>query len=121
RIYILALTLMILIVSLYLVYSTVKLIINSRSEEFETMKLVGAKLSTIKLPIILNGILIGLLAAAAAGILFYLIISYAVNYISTLKVIKFDQIELLTVMLVSGPLLSLIVTVISLRKISLRI
>src|SRR5690606_20500857 len=49
RIYILALTLMILIVSLYLVYSTVKLIINSRSEEFETMKLVGAKLSTIKL------------------------------------------------------------------------
>lgn len=121
RIYILLLTLIILIVSLYLVFSTVKLIINSRSEEFETMKLVGAKLSTIKFPIILNGILIGLLAAITAGIMFYLIISYAGNYISTLNVIRFDQYELLAVMLLSGPLLSLIVTMISLRKVSLRI
>lgn len=121
RIYILGLTALILLVSIYLVYSTVRLIINSRTEEFETMKLVGAKLSTIKIPIILNGLIIGLLSACAAGILFYLIISYAGGYISTIKVIKFDYVQFLILMLISGPLLSFLVTVISLRKVSLKI
>ncbi|MFO7526197.1 MAG: permease-like cell division protein FtsX [Ignavibacteriaceae bacterium] len=121
RLYVVSLTILILLVSLYLVYSTVKLIINSRTEEFETMKLVGAKLSTIKMPVILNGLIIGLFSAFAAGILFYLIMAYAGNYISTLKVINFDQLQLLVVMFISGPLLSLIVTLFSLRKISLKI
>lgn len=121
RLYVVSLTILIILVSLYLVYSTVKLIINSRTEEFETMKLVGAKLSTIKMPVILNGLIIGLFSAFAAGILFYLIMAYAGNYISTLKVINFDQLQLLVVMFISGPLLSLIVTLFSLRKISLKI
>lgn len=121
RLYIVGLTAIILLVSIYLVYSTVRLIINSRTEEFETMKLVGAKLSTIKIPIILNGLMIGLLSAFAAGILFYLIISYAGGYISTIKVIKFDSIQFIIIMLISGPLLSFLVTLISLRKVSLKI
>lgn len=121
RFYVVSLTVLILLVSLYLVYSTVKLIVNSRTEEFETMKLVGSKLSTIKMPVILNGLMIGLLSAFTAGILFYLIMAYAGNYISTLKVINFDQLQFLLVMFVSGPLLSLIVTLFSLRKVSLKI
>lgn len=121
RIYILGLTALILLVSIYLVYSTVRLIINSRTEEFETMKLVGAKLSTIKIPIILNSVMIGFLSAFAAGVLFYLIISYAGGYISTIKVIKFDYMQFLMIMLISGPLLSFLVTLISLRKVSLKI
>ncbi|HSL90632.1 MAG TPA: permease-like cell division protein FtsX [Ignavibacteriaceae bacterium] len=121
RLYILGITAIILLVSIYLVYSTVRLIINSRTEEFETMKLVGAKLSTIKIPIILNGLMIGLLSAFAAGILFYLIISYAGGYISTIKVIKFDYVQFLIIMSISGPLLSFLVTLISLRKVSLKI
>ena len=121
RLYVVALTIIILLVSLYLVYSTVRLIINSRTEEFETMKLVGAKLSTIKMPIIINGMLIGLFSAMAAGILFYLIISYAGNYISILKVIDFDRVHYLLVILFSGPLLSLVVTIFSLRKVTLKV
>ncbi len=121
RLYVVALTIIILLVSLYLVYSTVRLIINSRTEEFETMKLVGAKLSTIKMPIIINGMLIGLFSAMAAGILFYLIISYAGNYISILKVIDFDKVHYLLVILFSGPLLSLVVTIFSLRKVTLKV
>lgn len=121
RLYVVSLTVLILLVSLYLVYSTIKLIVNSRTEEFETMKLVGSKLSTIKMPVIINGLMIGLLAAFTAGILFYLIMAYAGNYISTLKVINFDQLQFLIVMFVSGPLLSLIVTMFSLRKVSLKI
>lgn len=119
--YVLILTAVILLVSVYLVYSTVRLIINSRAEEFETMKLVGAKLSTIKMPIIINGLLIGFLSAVVAGILFYLIISFAGGYISTLKVIEFDRILYLSIILISGPLLSFIVVLISLRKLTLKV
>lgn len=121
RLYVVSVTILILLISLYLVYSTVRLIINSRTEEFETMKLVGSKLSTIKMPVVLNGLLIGLLSAFTAGVLFYLIIAYAGNYISALKVINFDRLQILTVMFVSGPLLTLVVTLFSLRKVSLKI
>lgn len=121
RMYIVAITILILIVSLYLVYSTVRLIINSRAEEFETMKLVGAKLSTIKIPVIINGFLIGLLSAAAAGFLFYLIISYASSYISLLKVLNFDKLQYLLIIFISGPLLSIIVILFTLRKVTLKV
>lgn len=121
RLYVVALTALILIVSLYLVYSTVRLITNSRTDEFETMKLVGAKLSTIKIPIIINGFIIGLMSAAAAGFLFYLIISYASSYISSLKVLDFDKLLYLLIILISGPLLSIIVITFSLRKVTLKV
>jgi cell division transport system permease protein len=121
RLYVVGLAFVILLVSLYLVYTTIKLIINSRSEEFETMKLVGARLSTIKMPIMLNGLMIGIFSAITAGVLFYLIVSYAGSYISTIKLIKFDQFQYLIVLFLSGPVLSLFVTALSLRKVSLRI
>ena len=50
KIYIFSLTGLIFLVSLYLVYSTVRLILSSKYSELETMKFVGAKLSTIKMP-----------------------------------------------------------------------
>lgn len=121
KVYVFGLAVVILFVSLYLVYSTVKLIINSRTEEFETMKLVGAKLTTIKGPVIFHGLLIGLFSAITAWGLFYLIITYAGRYISTIKLVQFDQTQLILVLLVSGPLLAIFVTVLSLRKVSLKI
>ena len=66
KIYVFALTGLIFLVSLYLVYSTVRLILNSKYSELETMKFVGAKLSTIKMPIILNSALTGLLSGFIA-------------------------------------------------------
>jgi len=50
-------TAILILIAVYLVYSTIKLITNNRMKELETMKLVGAKLSTIKMPIILNGLI----------------------------------------------------------------
>ena len=121
RLYVFAFTLLILLVSLYLVYSTVKLILNSRTEEFETMKLVGAKLSTIKIPIILNGLVIGVFSALSAVALFYLIISLTGDYISALKVVQFEQYQYLVLISVTGPCISVLSTVFSLRKVSLKI
>ena len=66
KVYVFALTGLIFLVSLYLVYSTVRLILNSKYSELETMKFVGAKLSTIKMPIILNSALTGFLSGLIA-------------------------------------------------------
>lgn len=121
RLYVFAFTLMIVVVSLYLVYSTVKLILNSRTEEFETMKLVGARLSTIKIPILFHGLVIGIFASLSATVLFYLILTFAGDYISTLKVIQFKEYPYLVLICITGPFISVFTTVFSLRKVSLKI
>ncbi len=56
-------------IAIYLVYSTLKLIIHSKAEEIETMKLVGAKIAFIKLPIIIFGIFMGVLSGAISSLL----------------------------------------------------
>ncbi|MBN1637436.1 MAG: hypothetical protein JW866_00600 [Ignavibacteriales bacterium] len=60
-IYIISIILVIL--SIYLVYSTNRLVMHSKIEQYETMKFVGAKLSTLKIPIFIQGVIIGLLAS----------------------------------------------------------
>ncbi len=49
--------------SIYLVYSNNKLQLNARKELFDTMKLVGANVFTIKFPLILYGIFVGIIAS----------------------------------------------------------
>lgn len=121
RVYVFAVTGIILLISLYLVYSTVRLIINSMMNEFETMKLVGAKLSTIKFPIILNSFIVGLLAGAGAFGIYSLIVFYAGNYISIPKVFQFDEIQLILILFFSGPLIASLVTMFSLRRVTLKV
>lgn len=122
KLYIFIITGFILLVSIYLVYSTVKLIMNSKYEELETMKLVGAKLSTIKLPIILNIIIIGILAGLLSLLIFYSVIAFfRIDWTILINLTGFDFILLLTLLLLLGPIIGTIVTVIALRKISLSI
>lgn len=54
------------ILAVYLIFSTSVIIINSKMQHFETMKLVGTKLSAIKIPIYMSSILIGILASILA-------------------------------------------------------
>lgn len=122
KLYIFIFTGFMLLVSIYLVYSTVKLIMNSKYEEFETMKLVGAKLSTIKLPIIFNIILIGLLSGAISMLVSFSVISYFnIDYNLLLKVTGFDFRLFIVLILLIGPFIGSIVTTVALRKISLRV
>jgi len=58
-------------IGIILVYITAKIIINNRMYQYETMKLVGAKISTIKIPLILNGIMTGVLAGVITAVLYY--------------------------------------------------
>ncbi len=51
------------LLSFYLLFSTSRLIISQRLPQYSTMKLVGAKLSTIKIPLLLAGIILGIIAS----------------------------------------------------------
>ncbi|MEP0861242.1 MAG: hypothetical protein HRF52_07360 [Ignavibacterium sp.] len=122
KLYIFMFTGFMLLVSIYLVYSTVKLIMNSKYEELETMKLVGAKLSTIKLPIIFNIILVGLLSGAISILISFSVISYFnIEYNLLLKMTGFDFRLFIVLILLIGPFIGSIVTTVALRKISLRV
>jgi cell division transport system permease protein len=119
--YIFIFTAVILLISIYIVYSTVRLIVSSKFEELETMKLVGAKLGTIKLPVILNSVLIGLLAGVLSACFFVLFISYFGDYFNALKILGSSQYIYLAFIICLGPLLGFIVSNISLKRLTLRI
>jgi len=114
-------TAILILIAVYLVYSTIKLITNNRMKELETMKLVGAKLSTIKMPIILNGLITGLLASIISIAVYYFISLQVDQYYLVNKFITVNKYFYVATLLIIGPVLSLLVTVYSLRKLTLKI
>jgi cell division transport system permease protein len=118
--YVFIITAILLFISVYIVYSTVKLVVSLKQEELETMKLVGAKLSTIKMPVIINGTFIGFLSGLIALGIFLFAVSYFGNLITFQSF--FDDAKLyLLFMLLIGPLLGFLVSAFALRRINLRI
>jgi cell division transport system permease protein len=117
KIYIYSISAMLLLVSLYLVYSSVKIITNQKTIELDAMKLVGAKLSTIKIPIILLAAFIGILASITACGLFISFLMYLDNVIY--KVGNYPM-YILTSFII-GPLIGILAAIVALRKISLKI
>lgn len=121
KFYLFILTILVSLVAVYLVYATIKLIINSRMIDFETMKLVGAKLSTIKIPVMLNGIIAGIISGIIAYFTF-MFFRDQINLLASLRIL-IEQ-KLLTyyaIIFFTGPVLVFIVSVITLRKVSLKI
>lgn len=118
--YIFIITGILLLISIYIVYSTMRLVINLKEEALETMKLVGAKLSTIKMPVIINGIFIGFLAGIIALGIFILILNYFDNLVAFQNYIESAKIYILILLLI-GPVLGFIVSVFALRKINLKV
>ena len=119
--YIFIATGVILFLSIYIVYSTVKLIINSRFEELETMKLVGAKLTTIKMPVIFNSMIVGMLAGAISTGIFILFVSIFADYISTINFLGTSRYIYLSLLIFVGPFLGFAISIISLKRLSLKI
>lgn len=70
-IYFLSITLILL--ATYLVYSNNKIQMYGNRNHYLTMKLVGAKISTMKIPLILNGIIIGVISSLICVVLFNVI------------------------------------------------
>lgn len=118
--YIFIITLILILFSVYITYSTIRLIISLKHDELETMKLVGAKLSTVKMPIIINEFLIGIFA----GIISYISIRiclYLVMTYSTLLNEFYPQSFLWLFVIFIGPAISVPISVLVLRKITLKI
>ena len=118
--YIFVITAVLILISVYITYSTIRLVVSLKHEELETMKLVGAKLSTIKMPIILNEILTGLLASLISFILIKALF-YGISKYSSLSNFHEPPGEYLIIVFLIGPVISFIVSVIVLRKITLKI
>ena len=114
-------TAILILIAVYLVYSTIKLITNNRMKELETMKLVGAKLSTIKMPIILNGLITGLIASIISIAVYYFVSIQVDQYYLVNKFITANKYFYVATLLIIGPVLSFLVTVYSLRKLTLKI
>ena len=56
-----------IIATLFLINTTIQLTVNSRRDEIQIMKLVGAKNSFIRMPFFIEGIILGALGALVAG------------------------------------------------------
>ena len=81
-----------LIVSLLIISNTVKLAMYDRKDEIAIMKMVGATNSFIRLPFIVEGFLLGMLGAAAAFFLEWLLynaLTARIGAMDTLRLFKF--------------------------------
>jgi cell division transport system permease protein len=114
-IYILSVTLILL--SIYLVYSNNKIQIFGSRNIYAIMNLVGAEIKTMKIPILLNGILIGVIASVISIVFFQLIFILLTKVYNSVKFIA--QIQLLNIIIpVIGIALGFVGSFISSLKIS---
>ncbi|HZW39630.1 MAG TPA: permease-like cell division protein FtsX [Ignavibacteriaceae bacterium] len=120
RKYVYTITIILLIISIYIVYSTLKIIINSRQEELEIMKLVGAKIHTLKIPILLNALIIGILSLMFSFGIFYLIERYLVLTALTELIIK-NYFIYIAALIIAGPILNISVSIFALKNIKLKL
>ena len=84
------------------------------------MKLVGAKLSTIKIPIILNGFFIGVFSTIILIIIGYMFLYFISDYLPVRELLRFEDKLSLIFLSVLGPIIGLVVSIVSLRKITLK-
>jgi cell division transport system permease protein len=121
KIYLFIITGIICLIAIYLVYSTVRVINKTRYRELETMKLVGAKLSTIKIPILFNSFTAGILSGSLAFAVFWYILKQVQEFPVILNFVQANLYLFIGIIIISGPLLSLLVTIFALKNVSLKI
>ncbi len=121
RIYLFIVTGLICLIAIYLVYSTVKVINKARFRELETMKLVGAKLSTIKIPILMNSFFAGILSGGIALLILWYLLQQLNEFPVILNFVNTNLYLFVGILIVAGPVLSLMVTIYALKNVSLKI
>ncbi len=107
KIIIFGVTLLLISIAIYLLYSTSRIILHQKMEQYNTMKLVGAKLSTIKVPLLIYGLIVGLMASLICTVLFYSLIIALKNYYPTFQFdnyIIFINLSFVILGLILGPI-----------------
>lgn len=121
RKYIWAAAVLLILLAFYIVYSTLRLIIHNREEEIETMKLVGASVATIKLPILISGIFIGTTATLLTGGILYGLYFVTNNLLDFSNIFIYFEFLNLFILMAVGPLIGLVCSLLATRNISLRV
>lgn len=106
--------------SIYLVYSNNKLQLNARKELFDTMKLVGAKIFTIKFPLILYGLLVGLISSTLCIIIYMVALNLIASVYSAFKITEW-LIMFNFVILILGVTFGLLGSYLATRNINLKV
>ena len=112
------------VVSLFIISNTVKLAMYSRSEEIAIMKMVGATNAFIRLPFVVEGFIIGIIAAAAAFFLEWGLYDFVLTKIQQLDTLKLfvltpftDVIEIVAIAYaITGFLVGVFGSLLSIRK-----
>ena len=102
-IYFLSITLILL--ATYLVYSNNKIQMFGNRNHYMTMKLVGAQISTMKIPLILNGMIIGIISSIICLILFNVIsvlLTQVLINLTFINPIKFMDLIILLIGVILG-------------------
>jgi cell division transport system permease protein len=113
-------TIFITFISIYLIFASSKFYILHNTNCYNTMKLVGAKLNTIRIPLLLRGIIIGVLSSILSIIIINVIIitletfSQQIKFVPSLYFINF-------VLVLLGLMLGPVGTGIFSKKVSLTI
>ncbi len=107
KIIIFAVTALFISIAIYLLYSTSKLLIHQKIEQYNTMKLVGAKLSTIKIPILFYGLIVGVIASLICVGALYILTVLIGSYYPTIRFdnyVKFINLGFVILGLILGPI-----------------
>ncbi len=99
--------------SLFVVSNTIRLIIIARKDIIETMKLVGATRAFIMRPLLIEGIIQGVLGGCVAFVFVYLVVKAASTQVPGLINISID---LLSLLIVTGSLLGFLGSAIAIKK-----
>ena len=106
-----------LITAIFLVSNTIRLAIYAKRKIITTMKLVGATRMFIRLPFIVEGIIQGLLGGLFSSGFIYLVVDYASKLFGgDLAAVVFVEPTFYVIILLSGTLLGLLGSIISVRK-----
>lgn len=100
-------TMFLVLISIYLVYASSKIYVHHQSIQFNTMKLVGAKLSTLKIPLIIRGLILGFMSAIIAIIISNVIFITFRNFypqIQFVNILYFINFMLIVLGLILGPI-----------------
>lgn len=121
KFYILIAALLISAIAFYIVYVTSRLIIQIKMLQIETMKLAGARLSSIKIPILINGIINGLAASALTGFVYLILWRLLTNYYPDNGLVFFDNMVFYAGVLISGPVIGFLGSLTASGKITLKV
>jgi cell division transport system permease protein len=115
-----AISFIFVLLAIYLVYSTNKLQLQNKIEKFNTMKLVGAKLSTLKIPIYLTGFMFGLIAAVISIMLMFGFVEFVQRFYYNFNFLNYIYFGTL-IIIISGLLYGILGSIITSRGITLKV